>query len=56
MISDKLYYGTELSLKNERIASDEALMLHWKRTCWILHMWSQSGSSAMMLLPMTGYG
>ena len=45
-----------MKFENEMIASDEALLLHWKRTCWILHMWNQSGSSAMTLLPMTSYG
>ena len=53
-IRQTIWYRTKF--ENEMIASDEALLLHWKRTCWILHMWNQSDSSAMTLLPMTSYG
>ena len=38
------------------IASDEALMLHWKQTCWVLHIWNQADYHEMTLLPMTTYG
>lgn len=35
-IRQTIWYRTKF--ENEMIASDEALMLHWKRTCWVLHM------------------
>ena len=28
-----------VKFENEEIPSDDALMLHWKRSCWIMHMW-----------------
>ena len=39
-IRQTIWYRTKF--ENEMIASDDALMLHWKRSCWILHMWSQA--------------
>ena len=36
--------------------STEALFFHWKRTCWILHMWAQSNKNTMVLKPITDYG
>ena len=44
-IRQTIWYRTKF--ENEMIASDEALMLHWKRTCWVLHMWNQADSSEM---------
>ena len=38
------------------IASDEALMLHWKRSCWVLNMWKQADQNEMHLQPMTSFG
>ena len=35
--------------------STEALFFHWKRTCWILHMWAQSNKNTMVLKPITDY-
>ena len=45
-----------VKFENEEIPSDDALMLHWKRSCWIMHMWQQSDQSAMILQPMQNYG
>ena len=36
--------------------STEALMRHWKRTCWVVHMWNQADHPSLNLNPMTEYG
>ena len=38
------------------IPSNDALHRHWKGTCWIIDMWSQSCDSLMVLKPLTQYG
>ena len=38
------------------IASDETLMLHWKRSCWVIDMWKQADQNEMYLQPITSYG
>ena len=38
------------------IPSDEALLFHWKRACWVLHMWKQADQNTMTLEPITQYG
>ena len=38
------------------IPSDQALYFHWKRACWVIHMWSQAESHNMVLEPITEYG
>lgn len=53
-IRQTIWYRTKF--ENEMIASDEALLLHWQRSCWILHMWSQADRSDLELLPMTSFG
>jgi len=53
-IRQTIWYRTKF--ENEMTASDDTLMLHWKRSCWILHMWSQADQNEMLLLPMTSYG
>ena len=35
-IRQTIWYRTKI--ENEMVASDDALMLHWKRTCWIVHV------------------
>lgn len=42
-ISDRTTYDTGM------IPSTEALFYHWKRTCWILHMWGQADENDMTL-------
>ena len=32
---------------NQMIPSTEALHFHWKRTCWVLSMWSQANKNTM---------
>ena len=41
---------------NDMVPTTEALLLHWKQSCWILHMWAQSQNNTMDLEPMTEYG
>ena len=31
-----------IKFENEMIPSSDALYLHWKRSCWISHMWQQA--------------
>ncbi len=38
-----------VKFENEMIPSDDALLLHWKRSCWVLHMWQQSDQPIMTL-------
>ena len=53
-IRQTMWYRT--NFENEMLASNDALMLHWKRTCWILHMWNQADNNQMVLQPITEYG
>ena len=38
------------------IPSSGALYRHWKRTCWVINMWSQSCQPHMVLGPLTEFG
>ena len=38
------------------IPSNEALYYHWKRSCWVLHMFRQADKNSMVLQPITEYG
>ena len=49
-----LWYRTKF--ENEMIAADDALMLHWKRSCWVVNMWKQADKQEMQLQPVTSYG
>ena len=40
-----------IKFENEMVPSDEALKLHWKRSCWVIHMWKQSDQNRMVLEP-----
>ena len=44
------------AFENEMIPSDEALLLHWKRSCWVVHMWQQADRNTMTLEPITQCG
>ena len=45
-----------IKFENEMIPSSDALYLHWKRSCWISHMWQQADKNIMVLEDMTNYG
>ncbi len=45
-----------VKFENEMIPSNEALYLHWKRSCWVLHMWRQADQNYLVLQPVTNYG
>ena len=49
-IWDRVQHETDM------IPSNDALYLHWRRTCWVIDMWSQSCDSHMVLKPLTEYG
>ena len=38
------------------IVSDDALMLHWKQTCWGAHLWHQADQNKIQLQPMLSRG
>ena len=40
--------------EREMVPSDEALMLHWKRSCWVLQMWSQANQAHQIFKPLSG--
>ena len=41
---------------NDMLPTTDALFLHWKRSCWVLHMWAQADRNTMDLKPLTEYG
>ena len=45
-----------IKFENEMVPSDEALKLHWQRTCWVIHMWNQADQNTMVLQPISQYG
>ena len=45
-----------VKFENEMVPSNEALLLHWKRACWVIDMWSQADQNTMKLQPITNYG
>ena len=45
-----------IAFENQMIPSNDALHLHWKRTCWVLHMWQQATVNTIRVLPLTDYG
>ena len=44
-----------ITFDNDMIPSIEALYYHWKRSCWVLHMWRQADKNNMVLKPITEY-
>ncbi len=53
-IRQNIWY--RVKFENEMIPSDEALRLHWRRTCWVVDMWSQATRNTMILEPITDHG
>ena len=47
--------GRRLRL-GDMVPSTEALYLHWRRSCWVLSMWTQSDRNTMVLPPITEHG
>ena len=45
-----------VKFENEMIPSNEALLLHWKRACWVIEMWKQADKKEMDLAPLTSCG
>ena len=42
--------------EREMVPSCDALMLHWKRSCWVIHMWSQADRTQQVFKPLEGNG
>ena len=38
------------------IPADSALERHWKRSCWVLGVWSQANSNNINYPPLSGHG
>lgn len=53
-ISQNVWY--RVKFENEVLPSNESLFLHWKRACWVIHMWGQAHINRMVLQPMTTCG
>lgn len=45
-----------VKFENEMIPGDEALLYHWKRTCWISNMWKQADCNVIHVDNMKGNG
>ena len=45
-----------ISFENQTIPSMTALEYHWRRSCWIIHMWQQAECRNMVLAPLNGNG
>ena len=45
-----------ISFESEMIPSDEALHLHWIRSCWVIHMWAQADTNMTVLQPLEQHG
>ena len=45
-----------VKFENKMIPSDEALLLHWRRTCWAIHMWGQADINTITLEPIIQHG
>ena len=42
--------------EQEMVPSDDALMMHWKRSCWVVDMWGRADRAEQPVKPMTGNG
>ena len=40
----------------DEMPPNDALILHWKRSVWVIHMWHQCLQNRVELLPITHYG
>ena len=40
----------------EMVPSNDALMLHWKRSCWVVHMWREANRAQQVFKPLAGNG
>ena len=53
--SDTLSRFIQYQVSNDK-PDVKALFFHWKRSCWIMHMWSQGDRNTMYLQPLTEHG
>ena len=53
-IRDNIWSRTKF--ENQMIPSTDALHFHWKRTCWIMHMWNQTDKNTITLTDMNNFG
>jgi len=43
-------------LPADEVPSNDVLILHWRRSVWVIHMWHQCLQNRVELLPITQYG
>jgi len=43
-------------LPADEVPSNDVLILHWRRSVWVIHMWHQCLQNRVELLPITHYG
>ena len=47
---------SRVKFEKEMIPSAEALMRHWKRSCWVVSAWKQAAMNNILYLPMDSHG
>ena len=47
---------SRIKYEEEMIPSDDALVRHWKRSCWVLSIWKQASSNNIDYPPLHGNG
>lgn len=53
-IRQNIWY--RVKFENEMLPSNQALGLHWRRTCWVLDMWHQATLNTVKLKPLIDNG
>ena len=47
---------SRIKYEEEMIPSDEALIRHWKRSCWVMTVWKQANSNSITYPPLISNG
>ena len=53
-IRDRIW--TRIQFEEDMVPSSDALLRHWKRTCWVSSTWAQATSNNMVHPPMEEFG
>ena len=48
--------GERVKFENEMLPSDDVLLYHWKKTCWIANMWKQADYNIINVDEIVGNG
>ena len=52
----RLNIWDRITFEGEMVPSTEALWRHWKRSCWVIEMWSQADRNTMQVADITSCG